>query len=262
MDQPGFLSVPDAARELDVNTSRVRALLAGGQLDGVKLGGRWLVPRSAVWERRNAPRSRGRILIPANAWAVLALASGEKPDWIERNEQRRLVRLLDTRGFERLAPRLRARAESQLFYGHPGILREVADAPELARTGASAARPHGLHLAAGEQVDAYIAANRVRPFVRRMALEPRDENSNVCLRVLPDGLWPFDRRYAPRSVVAIDLAELPDLRAKRIGRAAIQEIDQHHAWRQHAAEPGSRGLGQAASVSRRSARDERGAEGP
>jgi hypothetical protein len=231
MSRPEFLSVPDAARELGVNASRVRALLAGGQLDGIKLGGRWLVPWSAVRERRNTRPARGRSLVPANAWGVLALASGEQPDWISRDERRRLVRLLEARGFAGLVPRLRERAALQRFYAHPGILRELAEAPDVVAAGVSAARRHRLRLVPGEEVEAYVAARRLQPVIERMVLERRDEGANVRLRVIPDGFWPFHERFAPKAAVALDLAELPDARAQRIGRAAIHELEQERRWR-------------------------------
>jgi hypothetical protein len=231
MSQPEFLSVPDAALALAVNPSRVRALLASGQLEGLKVGGRWLVPWAAIWERQDAPRERGRLLAPANAWAVLALASGKQPEWISRDEQRRLARLIEVRGFDRLVPRLRERADLQRFYGHPGILRELAESPELVKAAASAARRHRLRLVAGEEVDAYVSESRMPRLVKRMALEPHVDGANVRLRIIPAGLWPFDEEFAPRAAVAVDLAELPDARAKRIGHSAIREIAQERQWR-------------------------------
>ena len=234
---PEFLPVLGAARELHVSASRVRALLASGELDGIKLGGRWLVSQSAVRERRNAPRPAGRVLVPANAWAVLALASGERPDWLSRDDLRRLVRLLEARGFVSLVPRLRDRAHLRRFYGDPGILRGFAADPDVVRAGVSAARHHGLRLGPGEDVDVYISATRLRALIRRTALERRDEGTNVRLRVIPSGLWPFREPVAPKAAVAVDLAELPDTPARRIGVSAIGELDSERRWRLEDAAP-------------------------
>lgn len=231
MNPPELLSVPDAAQALGVNDSRVRALLAAGQLDGVKLGGRWVVPSRAVRERRNSSRGRGRPLIQANAWAVLALASGQPAKWVSRDEQRRLVRLLEGRGFEALVPRLRGRAKVLRFYGLPGILRELGEAPEVVRAGPSAARRHRLGLVPGEEVDAYVSEKHLVRLVKRIALEPRDDGANVRLRVISRDLWPFDEQFAPLAAVAVDLAELPDARTKRIGRSAIRKIERSGRWR-------------------------------
>lgn len=241
MSQPQFLSVPDAALALEVNPSRVRALLASGQLEGLKVGGRWLVPWAGIWERQDSPRERGRSLAPANAWAVLALASGKQPGWISQEEQRRLARLIEVRGFDGLVPRLRKRADVRPFYGHPGVLRELADSPDLVKAAANAARHHHLRLVAGEEVDAYVSESRLRALAKRMALEPQAEGANVRLRVVPAGLWPFDDEFAPKAAVAVDLAELPDARAKQIGRSAVREVAQEHRWRR--------------ALERRSARD-------
>jgi excisionase family DNA binding protein len=231
MNPQELLSVSDAARALEVNDSRVRALLASGQLDGIKLGGRWLVPSRAVWERSRAPRERGRPFVPANAWAVLSLASGQRPEWVSRDEQRRLSRLLEFRGFEGLIPRLRERAEVRRFYAHPGILRELVDSPEVIRAGVSAARRYRLRLVPGDEVDAYVSENDLPRLVKRMALEPREE-ANVRLRVIAKGLWPFKGNVAPLAAVAVDLAELPDARAKRIGRSEIHDIAGRACWRE------------------------------
>jgi len=170
-------------------------------------------------------------LIQANAWAVLALASGRPAKWVSRAEQRRLIHLLEGRGLDALVPRLRKRAKVLRFYGHPGILRELAEAPEVVRSGPSAARRHRLGLVPGEEVDAYVSEKHVARLVKRIALEPRDDGANVRLRVVSRDLWPFDEKFAPFAAVAVDLAELPDARAKRIGRSAVRRIERSGRWR-------------------------------
>lgn len=237
ISRPEFLSVPDAARELSVDASRVRALLATGQLDGTKVGGRWLVSESAIRERRSAARLPGRPLMPANAWGVLALASGAPAPWLHPDERRRLVRLIEARGLVALVPRLGTRADQQRFYGHRGVLRDLAEDPELVGTGASAARRHRLHLVPGQEVDAYAPEQHLRSVVEKWALEERADGANVRLRVVPTSLWPFEEPFAPVAAVAVDLMELSDVRAKRIGRAAVEHLDRERRWREVLADP-------------------------
>lgn len=219
------LSVPDAARILRVDPSRVRALLANGQLDGQKVGSRWLVTGSSLRERQRSPRGRGRRLRPANAWAVLALASGDDAPWVSEQEGRRLSGLLAARGLAGLVGRLGERSRVERFFGHPGVLSSVQEADNVIPAGPHAARDRGERLVPGQEADIYVSEPQRAHLIREFALEPSDQ-PNAIIRVLPEGLWPFLDRRMPLAAVAVDLAELPDARARRIGR---QLIDHLHA---------------------------------
>jgi hypothetical protein len=218
------LSVPEAARVLRVDPSRVRALLADGQLDGQKVGGRWLVAGASLRERERSPRGRGRRLRPANAWAVLALASGGGAPWVSKQESRRLAGLLAGRGLAGLVGRLGERARVERFFAHPGVLRPLQEAHNVVPAGAHAVRDRGERLVPGQEADLYVAEPERADLVRRFALEPSDQ-PNAIVRVLPDGLWPFSDRRMPLAAVAVDLAELPDERARRVGRELIDRLD-------------------------------------
>lgn len=217
------LSVPDAAEALAIDRSRVRALLARGQLDGEKVGGRWLVSGASLRALKARPRERGRRLQPANAWAVLALASGDPAPWVSNQERSRLGKLLATRSLAGLVGRLGERARIEGFFAHPGVLQAVRDADGAVPAGAHAARSRGERLVPGQEADIYVAAADMDCLVREFALEPSDQ-PNAIVRVLPDGLWPFVDRHVPLAAVALDLAELPDARSQRIGRALIASM--------------------------------------
>lgn len=227
----GLMPAPEAADRLGVNASRVRAMLADGQLRGEKLGGRWLVSEASIRERERLHPDRGRPFLPPNAWAALLLSSGEPAPWLVANDPRRLLVSLDRSGLRGLAPRLRARAQVRLFYARPGMLQRLADRPELVLTGASGAGQHGLELLPGDEVDAYISESELQRIVEELALEPRAEGGNVVLRVLPDGIPLFEGRVAPLAAVALDLAEQADPRSARIGRRVLHKLDSERRWR-------------------------------
>jgi excisionase family DNA binding protein len=228
----GFMSVPEASAQLGVNDSRVRALLAAGQLAGEKLGGRWLVSQESVQMRLRLHQARGRQLRPANAWSALLLASGQRSQLGEQRDRARVLQLLDARGIGDLRSRLRDRASVQQFYAHPGVLPHLADADSLCLSGASAAGPHDLGLVAGEEVDAYVAHHDANTVSERFGLEPRNGGANVVLRVLASGLeLPSSGRVAPLAAVAVDLAEQTERRAARIGHQILERLDRERRWR-------------------------------
>jgi excisionase family DNA binding protein len=228
----GYMSVPEASAQLGVNQSRVRALLASGQLAGEKLGGRWVVSQEGVQARLRLPKGHGRQLRPANAWSVLALASGHEEQLAERSDWRRMLQLLNDRGIEKLLPRLRDRAAVQRFYCHPGVLARLAEADALCLSGASAARAYELGLVAGEEVDAYVPQDAANTVATKFGLELRDAGANVVLRVLPRGVGaPASGPVAPLAAVAVDLAEQPEARAARVGHEVLRRLDRERRWR-------------------------------
>ena len=208
-----MVSVYEAAVSLGVDPRRVRALLAAGQLEGRRVGGRWLVEPASVAHRARAGTAPGRRLTAPNAWGALFLASGEEAPWLSAPERYRIRRLLAGGGLAGLRPRLTARA----------VVRRLdaglATHPGLVLTGASAAAGRGLELdAEGRSPDAYVPA----------ALAAEAGPGPLPLRVLPAGLWPFAERLAPVAAVAVDLS---DGSSAHVGRRALEELDALAAWR-------------------------------
>src|SRR4051794_5138358 len=104
------VDVAEAARQLDVDPSRVRALIAEGSLDATKIGGRWLVDSASVAARRRGAPGPGRRLAPYNAWALLVAASGEGwPKNLEAMARWRLRQTLRHARLEELRGRLASR---------------------------------------------------------------------------------------------------------------------------------------------------------
>lgn len=114
------ISVPEAARTLELSPARVRAMASQGQLPALKIADRWLVERSAVEQRRMQKAVRGRRFTPWNAWALLLLASGEDAPELDPSVRSRLKRALALEGFGDLAPRLGNRADVSMYRAHPG----------------------------------------------------------------------------------------------------------------------------------------------
>jgi hypothetical protein len=226
---PDLLDVPEAARQLGVDPSRVRALIRAGELDAQKLGGVWVIGSATVAARKRQVLSNGRPFAPLNAWSLLLLASGDElPEQLDPVARWRVRQAVAHQGLERLRPRLRARASTRRYWCHPGELRALSQHDALAVTGSSAAGFHGLNLLGPGTVDAYVPVSQTDAVIREHALQPTSEpEANVILRAVPDAAWVIgDRSAAPLAAVALDLADYPDSRSARTGRDLIAQIQQ------------------------------------
>lgn len=221
------ISISNAAKELDLSPSRVRAMASRGQLSAAKLGDRWFVERAAVERRRRDGSLHGRRFSPRNAWALLALASGEDVGGIDPSVRSRLRRALANEGLPKLARRLVHRAETHSFRSHPGEISHILSDPELVRSGISAVGEYGFGLVSGQEADGYLQKAKLKSFVSRHALVPAGLEGNVRLRIVPEEGWSLleGKRVAPLAVVALDLAEEPDPRSAQSGRRALRDLD-------------------------------------
>jgi excisionase family DNA binding protein len=223
-----LLSIPEAAEELKLHPSRVRALAAQGALPAIKIGNRWAVDRVAVARRLRGQHRAGRPFEPQNAWAILFLASGDEPDWLGPKELWRLRRAVSLEGLKAHAPHLEGRAQQRAFRAHPGELAHLLADPDLVRSGVSAAGSYGLDLVSGAEADGYVVAARLSKFQRAHALEPAVIGAgNVLLRVVPDSAWHLDSRagVAPEAAVALDLLGAADARSQRAGRRLLKRLE-------------------------------------
>lgn len=225
---PAQVDVEEAARQLGVAASRVRALIASGGLRAEKLGGRWLVEWDSVLARERAQAAAGRPLTPRNAWALLLAASGDAlPPGFDPHARWRIGQSLRRRALADLRSRLELRARVDHLWALPGELRRLREDGLLVLSGLSAAGELGLELLAPDTVDAYVPAGRVEALARGHGLEPAaTSEANVILRAVPDDAWLLDgRRIAPRAAVGLDLAAYPDSRSARVGSALLAELD-------------------------------------
>lgn len=226
MSMAALVSVPQAAEALGISPTRVRALIASGELPAAKVGDRWLIEEGAVERRRRAGGHRGRPFSPRNSWAVLALASEEEVRGIDASVRSRLKRALAQEGLARLRPRLSKRGEVRSFQAHPGELAYLLKDPGFVRSGVCAAQEHGFGLVPGNQAEGYLQAANMSDFIDRHALEPAGTEGNIRLRVVPDDAWSSleGRDVAPKAAVALDLAEDLDPRSAQAGRTALREM--------------------------------------
>lgn len=220
------VSIPEAAKALDLSASRVQALVARGQIPAIKVGGRWLIERGALDERQRAAL-RGRPFAAHNAWALLCLASGGNPGGIDPSVRSRLRRAIALEGVEGLGPRLARRAESRHFSAHPGEIPYILKDPGFVESGVSAAAVHGFDLASSwPEADGYLRASALEEFIAAHALRPAGGEVNLHIRLVPDEAWRFldNAPVAPLAAVALDLAEDPDPRSSQAGHTALQNL--------------------------------------
>lgn len=217
MKEDEFIPVSAAARHLGLSEQRIRALAAAGEIAAAKVGGRWLI-RAGSLEPGRSRRVPGRPMDPCGAWGYLWILSGLSPDWLSPSTRSRLQRrrLGDE---QELIARLRRRSRLQDLRVHPGMLKRLRADGRLVLSGASAPRDHSVDLLAGDEIEAYVRAVDYGDVVKRYELVEADL-SNVRLRVVDDACWPFgdEMRVAPKPVVALDLLESDDPRARRAGK--------------------------------------------
>lgn len=221
-----FISVTEAADRLGVHPSRVRALVAHGQIEAVPLGNVWAVSARSVSQRAKQPPDRGRPYSPSNAWALLYLADGKNPDWVSPQTKSRLKRTLRLEGFARLSGRLIQRAKRLEFHAHPGEMKYMHEDVDLVLGGASMAAKLNLDLVTGQEVEGYIRERAFKRFRDEHGLDEVNpgQRGNVLLRVVADDAWRLDSG-APLSAIALDLLEAPDKRSQSAGNDLLARVE-------------------------------------
>lgn len=216
-----LIGVADAAAELDISERRVRQMLADGTLRGSRIGRVWAIDRASLDLVADRGTNVGRPWKAASAWAVLALADGCEIEGsaVARSRARRRL----AGGLLPLAERLRARAETRRFYGHPSVLERLPGPARAVRTGLSATGEHRLDLIAIGGYEAYIPESDIAEVARRFALIEEAERPNIVLRAVEDEVWPFrpDEEVAPIPVVALDLLDANDDRSQRLAMSLL-----------------------------------------
>jgi excisionase family DNA binding protein len=228
VDASTLYSVQEAAEQLNVSPITIRHHIASGHLPAVKRGGAWWLDASEVVRMGRQPPGAGRPLSDVMAWAVILRASGA-PEKAARlaGRDRYISR---ARAWTRDHPladhasRLRARARSERFDGHPSEVERVSTRSDVLLTGASAGDEVGLIGNTGE-VEVYAPAHHRQTIVDGHALEPGA--GAVHIRWIGDELWPAielatTRNRAPRAAILLDLLESDDPRARREARKALQ----------------------------------------
>ena len=222
------LTVRETAKRLGVSTRRVRALAKSKHL-GEEASRRLLLLDPAEVERlAQTERPAHRTLEPANAWALLALASGDpslKPglDAVSPSARSRLRARLRDASLPDLVPLLRKRAEVRWLHADDADLEAIMGERGVVVTGISVADGYRFDIAAPRTVEFYATAQVAAKLTRTYALEP-SSRANVVLHVVSTA-WPFasNTSRAPALLAAVDLADSPDQRTARAGREYLAE---------------------------------------
>lgn len=211
------------ARRLGISPQRVRVLARSGRLGASKVGSQWVIPgdQPAVPRHDHA----GRPLSAANAWALLALLSGESPGWVDPSVRSRLRRRLhDPDSLRDALAYSQPRAHIHRWRVLPRDIAKLAEDPRLVPTGLSAesrdldVRPSGPH------VDAYVDSRSIGAIRKRFSPEPGSASPNLILRV-PSHHWVLERHdRAPPAVIAADLFLDEDPRVDRAARHLLARL--------------------------------------
>ncbi len=215
------MSVAEAAAALGLTRQRVAQLVGEGALRSRRIGSQTLVRRDDVEARIDLHPAGGRRFSPRRAWALILLADGVVPPGLDAPTRSRL-RSVAGRGLWDVRARLGSRAERRGLRAHSSDLARLAAADGAVRTGPRFASEAGLGLVAPDAaVELYVDAATARRLERQYSLRPSDD-PNVLLRVVPDEVraW-LTGPLAPRSAVALDLAEDRDPRSQAVAREAL-----------------------------------------
>jgi excisionase family DNA binding protein len=207
---------------LGVNPGRVRQLVVAGRLDAEKVGGRWLIPESAVQARQADERPAGRPLSPRAAWGLLEVAAGRPAPWLSPSEQRRARQRASGWSLAHWAAACERRAEIHRFYAHTSVLRRLGGDERVVRSGASA-RFVPVDLIVPGFVEGYARHGSLGELVEEYGLH-RAGRANVVVRVTPDELFVFGEEHeAAWPMVAVDLYDAGDDRSRRAGVALVDK---------------------------------------
>jgi excisionase family DNA binding protein len=225
-----MLSTVQAAQLLAVSPERVRALVATGQLDGSRVGGRWVVSAEAVEQRRESAAAPVRPMSARVAWAAAALLDGKAVPWLSQPEASRLRRRMRTAGADPATWRawLRRRATGverlAITEAYLGLL--LAD-ERVAVTGVRAARTYGVDLASAGEAEVYVGSATDLSALRRAYGLVASAAPNATVRIA-DGPWretlapAGGARVVPSLVVAADLLDAADSRSRRAGTELLR----------------------------------------
>jgi excisionase family DNA binding protein len=222
------ITVKDAAQRLGVSESRIRQLLAAGDLSGRRIGRAWLVDGDDVARLQGQQRPPGRPLGPKRAWAVIDLLSGGSAPWLsysERSQVRSHAARLEEPEADEWRGLLRGRSELRPVRAHPAAVARLGKFDHVLLAGPAEAARRGFDLvAAGEsRPEFYMPTREWGDIARDLVLQPSLDGSVIIRH--PMLVWPFEGRNAvPDAAIAADLLYSADPRAVRAGQLRLNEL--------------------------------------
>lgn len=219
------MSVDEAAQQLHVSPSRVRAQIAAGELPAERLGGRWLLDHadvSALAAEKEGRPVGGRMMAPRMVWGLIAVADGVEPALLSSVERSRLrARLRSHPNLSELARLAKKRASVHRLRVHPGVLSRVLSMPGAVPGGVSAG---GHDLVQPDMVEIYLTEELLEKVSSDFAARPAPRSeTNLIARVPNVDFWPLDDR-AGRLAVAFDLWDAGDARSRRAAQGLYQAV--------------------------------------
>jgi excisionase family DNA binding protein len=221
------LTTGEAAKRLGVTQVAVRKLIGTGQLIHAGTAGRTiLVDTASVDQLARVGTRHGRPWTEENAWAALALLSGETNiGWIGSSELSRLKEKLRTMESAELPILARRRASVRHFRGTPDVVQLLRT--HLLLSGAAAMGEDGI----GERfgltggagtAEGYAGAGDADALQDAYGLIEDREGNVVIREVTVTGA--FADGKVPVAAIALDLLESPATRERSAGRRVIKEL--------------------------------------
>jgi hypothetical protein len=185
------------------------------------------VDRGAIARFAQEDRREGRPLNHSNAWALLALLSGERPSWVRNDAASRLGRSArDPDWLIKLLRHSEPRDEARSFW-IPAEDRQSLDRYPLVRSGLSAqraARQLDVLPRREEALDVYASEEVADAIENRLKPERSEDAPNLIIRI-PSRPWVLESgQEAPFPVVAADLLGHRDARVRRAAEAALRDL--------------------------------------
>ena len=230
------VGVQEAAERLQIGQHRVRALILSGALRADLIGGRYIVdePSLELLEAKTRP-ANVRSFSRRVAWAAAALADGHRPGWLSQPELSRLRGRMDAAGIDpdTWIARMKRRASERTTYrAGDAVISSLRHDQRLTTSGASA-----TNLASDRQIEAsrvqlwcLTTAERDQVVAAYGLLASAQGNTEVRVAEVP-GLTKLGvEGNAFRLVVAADLLDGEDARARSAGRTLLEATLREHRW--------------------------------
>jgi excisionase family DNA binding protein len=235
----GLMTTMEASAQLGVSARRVRALVEQGDLDAERTGRTLLVQPESVARYQAKGRARTRSLSPRMSWAALISEIGITD--VERvsnglrlsSSERGRLRDLHHRPAADWTWLARRRANPRRYSVRTAYLADLLGTRRVVASGISAIDHYDVHLTSrAGSAEVYAEASTLETLVDDFAIRP-DANGNLIVHVLPQiGLVKdlVDLRVMPCAVVAVDLLEAGESRARRAGLELLERLrDQHRS---------------------------------
>ncbi|TYP90779.1 helix-turn-helix domain-containing protein [Blastococcus xanthinilyticus] len=213
-----MLTVDQAAERLGVEPEQVRRLIRAGKLAARRVGRTLVLDEDAVESRARLPITAGRALAPHTAWAALWQLSGEDVAWLPPADRSRLLARLRGYDPDQLVAACRDRAERHELRVLPAYRQRLLDTDGVVPSGLTAAAAVGADIVAREAaVEVYSSQDTLDGLRGDLGVSDRGEPNLVVRVPRYDELTLTGRAHMPAAVVAVDLAESPDVRTRRAG---------------------------------------------